>query len=343
MDPRRPFRPHWTFPSRPQVRISWSSCSIPDAPVCFFARRRLIGNGRLTTNIPDVAFYKTGLRNVYYSYKAARHLQRTYQKQFPDTPLHALPSYVLSRSDFLLLYRSRNDVKRIPIFALVLIVCGEFTPLIIPFISGIVPLTCRIPRQLESDRRKLEERRSRSFRDLVTSPPPPPPPTSTPSVLGSKETTNAVVDQDDNSNAINISNDGVEILPYLDRQQLLHISRSLGLHSTYWADRFFPSLLPPAVLLRSRIHRRQVYLETDDRLIVRDGGVDRMDLEEVKMALVDRGVDVLHRSDDQLRLILRNWLWLTTTKRWGLYTLFLTRSVLSSPPISPSFFFPFFG
>ena len=272
------------------------------------------------------------MRNVYYSYKAARHLQRTYIKQFPNTPLYALPSHVLSRSGFQLLHRSRNDVKRIPIFALVLIICGEFTPLIIPFISGIVPLTCRIPRQLESDRRRLEERRSRSFRDLVTSPPPPPPPTSTPSVLHSKETTGAVVDQDDNGDAITISNDGVEILSHLDRQQLLHISRSLGLHSTYWADGFLPSLLPPSVLLRSRIYRRQVYLETDDRLIVRDGGVDRMNLEEVKMALVDRGLDVLHRSEDQLRLTLRRWLWLTTTKNWGVYTLLLTRSVISSPP-----------
>lgn len=50
------------------------------------------------------------------------------------------------------------------------------------------------------------------------------------------------------------------------------------------------------------------YLEWDDKLIKRDGGVEGMDTEEIRMALVQRGVDVLHKSDTQLRAALKAWL-----------------------------------
>ena len=163
-------------------------------------------------------------------------------------------------------------MKRVPAFALVLIICGEFTPLVVIALTGIVPWTCRIPKQIDADRRKLEARRSISFRNL-TAPPP--------------------------------ERRGVELL---ERMQLLHISWSLGLSSKAWdwLGSQYPGL--PNFILRKRVQNRIEYLEMDDRLIVQGGGVGDMEIEEVRMALVERGVNVLGRGDKELKGDLSAWL-----------------------------------
>lgn len=212
---------------------------------------------------------------------------------------------MLSRANFLLLHRSDQDLKRIPIFALVLLVCGEFTPLLVPFITGIVPSTCRIPSQVTATLQKLESRRRESFRNLVTAPPSPP---------SSMSAAQSYIDS-------------------LSRDQLLHISRSLNLHSSRWPDRNPNLPLPPTALLKRRVQRQQHFLETDDRLIERDGHVHGLIPEELRMACVDRGLDTLNKTDAQLRAVLRSWLWLSRGKEgWGVFPLLLTRSVSSLCP-----------
>ena len=46
----------------------------------------------------------------------------------------------------------------------------------------------------------------------------------------------------------------------------------------------------------------------DDDLITKAGGVKDMEIEEVKMALVERGIDVLGKNDNHLRGDLNAWL-----------------------------------
>ncbi len=147
-------------------------------------------------------------------------------------------------------------------------ICGEFTPLIVVFVSNLVPWTLRIPKQIESDRRKLEQRRLTSFRNLTTKPP---------------------------------NEAGLE---KLSRIQLLHISWSLGLSSRLWD--WFGGL--PTGLLRMKIGNRLEYLNLDDGLIRKAGGVRDMHSEEVRMALVERGVNVLGKGDTQLKGDLNAWL-----------------------------------
>lgn len=255
----------------------------------------------------DLTFYKTGLKNVWVNFRLAQSIRsRIKDAQSPssNTPLHALPSSLVSRSDFLLLSRADEDVKRIPVFALILLVCGEFTPLVVPFISGIVPKTCRIPIQVTSERKLLEERRRQSFRDLVTPPP-------------SQMITDPHIPNREEGG----------LLPSLKRDQLLHISRSLGLHSKYWPDKTLSAYLPPTPLLQRRLQKRMSYLKTDDRLIERDGDVHDLISEELHTACVERGLDTLNKNDVQLRTLLRSWLWLTMRKGSSLYPLLLTRSV----------------
>jgi len=50
-------------------------------------------------------------------------------------------------------------------------------------------------------------------------------------------------------------------------------------------------------------------LEMDDKLIKKqDSGIREMNLEEVRMALVERGVDVMGKSKEQLRASLKAWI-----------------------------------
>lgn len=194
----------------------------------------------------------------------------------------------LSRSDFQLLVRNWHDVKRVPTFALVFIVCGEFTPLVVVAMSNVVPWTCRIPKQIEGDRKKLEERRKISFRNLTMPLP---------------------------DNEVGVEG--------LERMQLLHISWSLGLSSSMWD--WLGGRLPglPNAILRRKVRARLEYLELDDELIGREGGVVGMEEEEIKMACVERGIDVVGRDLSGFRADLKGWL--RSVEKTGRERLLLTR------------------
>jgi len=217
-------------------------------------------------------FYKNGLKAIYTNFMACRPLQAKLNNKYNGSLAKAIDAGFLDRSSFQLLTRSWFDVKRIPIFALVFLVCGEFTPLVVVAVSSVVPYTCRIPKQIESDRKTLEKRRAISFRNLT-----------------------AVLPK---------NSAGVDDLV---RMQLLHISWSLGLSSSAWD--WLGGRLPglPTPLLRRKVGRRVQYLELDDKLIKRDGDVERMSIEEVRLALIERGVDILGKSESQLRASLKAW------------------------------------
>jgi LETM1-like protein len=241
----------------------------------------------LLITIPDIdlGFYKAGLKNVYRNFQSARQIQARIRNQeagHSRSLSQAVQQNLISRSEFQLLARNWHDTKRIPIFVLIFIVCGEFTPLIVPFFPAAVPWTCRIPNQIAADRQKEEERRRVSFRDLTDLPGP-----------------NVPVED-------------------LKRNQLLHISRSLSLHSRLWPE----GLLPTDGMLKKRIMARMEYLRMDDSLIVKDGGVKDLEMEEVRMALTERGVDVLGPRDDELKSLLLAWI--KESKKRGL-EMILTR------------------
>lgn len=149
-------------------------------------------------------------------------------------------------------------------------------------VSSIVPRTCRIPRQVERDLRKLEGRRGVSFGNLVV---PAASSTSTPTSVGKDK------------------GNGVESL---GRMQLLHISWSLGLSSSIWD--YLGGQLPglPTFILRRKVRARITYLEMDDTLLMR-GKIGELVGEEVKLACVERGIDVLGREGREVRGDLHRW------------------------------------
>lgn len=145
-----------------------------------------------------------------------------------------------------------------------------------------------MPKQIEGDRKTLEERRAISFRNLTDEPP------KEPGTAG------------------------------LSRQQLIHISWSLGLSSSAWdwLGGQYPGL--PTFLLRRKVDKHVKYLEMDDALIkAAKVSLGNMDIEEVKMALVDRGVDILNVRRENLQKDLDAWL--KSRQNSSVETLLLTR------------------
>lgn len=234
-----------------------------------------------------LAFYKTGLKAVYSNHLAARKITASLP---PGTPApRAASDGLLTRSDFQLLRRSRHDLVRIPLFALVVCVFGEFTPLVVLVLSDVVPRTCKIPRQVAAARERAERRRSVSFRSAA---------------LGAPGAASVSAAARAGAEAGGGRSPAEEVAG-LGREQVLHVGRSLGLFGRWW-DRV--GLGPPGGLVRGRVRRWVEYLDLDDLLIRRDGGVEAMEVEEVRFALEERGLDVLGKNDGQLKGLLKSWL-----------------------------------
>lgn len=242
-----------------------------------------------------LGFYKTGIKNILANRRLAaaiRHrLNSTQTPQLPPSPndrkQNSQPSaknlsakYVLTRAEFQLLRRSQHDMIRVPIFGLLFIILGEWLPLVAVFFTPLLPYTCRVPAQVQSERRVLETRRRRSFRGEIDGNVPAP----------------TVRDGDTEVQRIN----------ELSRVQLMHISRSLGRHIRLWD--LTKGTLPPAVALKSKVAWSLAYLDQDDALLIRDGGIEQLSDEEVRIACEERGIDVLEKDVKLLRATLLRWI-----------------------------------
>ncbi|TQS37376.1 hypothetical protein Golomagni_02151 [Golovinomyces magnicellulatus] len=230
-----------------------------------------------------LGFYKTGIKNIYYNYKASQKIEDLIESKYGGKLTQAVRENAISRSDFQLLTRNWHDIKRVPLFGLMFAVFGEFTPLIVLAIGNIVPLTCRIPAQITKERKKLEERRRKIFEQSAPFKP----------------------------------TEGGHVS--LGPKSLAKINASLGLSSQLW--KFIGG--PPLLILKRRVKKRLEYLRLDDELIESAGGVHKMCTEEVKMALVERGIDVLGRDESLLRDDLKSWL--VSRKKFAQEKLILTR------------------
>jgi len=227
----------------------------------------------LATAKAYVAFYKTGLKNIYTNTRllwAIKPGRRPHSSTIP-------PVLALTRAHLLLQTRWRHDARRVPLFALMLLICGEFTPFVVLAVPRIAPLTCRIPAQVDRIRKDAEARRHRSaeaFRGRADLDP-------------SKE------------------------IPY--NLVVGHLARSLGVVSSLW-DRI--GWVPGSIAGRNSA-RRLRFLAIDDSLLAQAGGVPALESEEVTLACVDRGIDTLGRKDGELRDVLARWMVLTDANALG--------------------------
>ncbi|KAI5290143.1 hypothetical protein KEM54_002346 [Ascosphaera aggregata] len=226
-----------------------------------------------------VSFYKTGMKNVYYNYKAAQKLREDtglkgwsfLSPPIPETGIWCGGSKrnrnkhssktdkvaQLSRADFQLLHRSAYDMRRVLPFSLMLLVCGEMTPLVVLALGSlVVPKTCLIPRQIDSDeiafarrKRKLVSLRSK-WGDLKQLPHP--------------------ID-----------------LEKLDARSLRDAAIALNLASRNPHTALLPFIAN--LIYKPRLRKHIAYLAWDDKLILKYGGVSALSGEEVKRAVLERG------------------------------------------------------
>ncbi|KAI1469143.1 uncharacterized protein F4812DRAFT_470247 [Daldinia caldariorum] len=113
-------------------------------------------------------FYKTGVRAIFTNRKL---LAQSPTASVPRPPISSATT-TLTRSDVLLRRRVRHDLACLPTFGVLLLVCGELTPLVVLLFPRLTPLTCRIPKQADALRRGSEARRAASFRGLRYRPAP---------------------------------------------------------------------------------------------------------------------------------------------------------------------------
>lgn len=238
-----------------------------------------------------LTFYKTGFKQIYTNSRLVWSLSSASGIP-PDTPAPPgqtaepprLRPAATTRSTELLKRRWRHDIRRLPLFAIMFIVCGEFTPLVVLALPSVVPLTCRIPRQIEKLRRATEERRRASsarIQDKLHNP-------SSGGGIGSSSS----------------STEGLAALPRAETTA--HIARSLGLISPLW-DRLPLSDGLVGVLASRRVRAHIAYLDRDGHLLSQAGGVPALEDDEVALACEDRGLPVVDESADALRESLRRW------------------------------------
>jgi len=230
-------------------------------------------------------FYMAGLKAMWANFKSTQGLV----KKLPSTDIatirQAVNQGILSRADFQSIRRSKSDLSKLPPFILLWCICGEFTPLIIVFVTGLVPRILWIPKQVQQAREKAEERR-KTIRSK--------------SKYGEKPL-KTIIKEDLRTSSGSTS-----------REAYRYVAQSLGLYSGLW-DRFAPSVIPPG-LLQQRVNARLKDLEVDDYAISRDGGVTSMSDDEVKMACEERGIGVLGKEDEILKKELEGWLQHRTSK-----------------------------
>jgi len=109
-----------------------------------------------------LSFYKTGLKNVWFNYKEYRKIK----ERLGSFPLNDVVKYggkggrpTISRREYQLYLRTRQDIRKLIPFGLILVICGEFTPLVVLALgSAVVPSTCRIPKQVIKDQVNLLRR-----------------------------------------------------------------------------------------------------------------------------------------------------------------------------------------
>lgn len=251
-----------------------------------------------------LSFYKAGLKNVYGNFRLSAPIRRrvglsVWFPSFPDIPPPSMAraqttigepltrerrTAGLRRAEYHLLRRSSYDLRRLIPFAFVLLICGELTPFVVllPGVGNlVVPRICLTPRQLDKEERSFALRKDRE--EIVYN--------------GAK-----YMDLKD-SKAIRDLN-AFSISP----TDALNATISLNL------TRHTPpqSLIPlfARLFYRRRLSKHLTYLVWDDVLLRRDGGVEALCREELRISILQRGgVEVLLQdSEEEERRWLKTWI-----------------------------------
>lgn len=205
----------------------------------------------------------------------------------------------MGRGQFQLVRRSARDVRRMIPFTLILIVCGEFTPLIVPiFGSAITPATCRVPGQIAKERNTASKRKHAALLAHVQT------------VSGNNTALESVQVGSEQELSLLAEFANPVWAASADAHAVLRACAVFGLVKAH--DRTLGSALAGSIY-RPRLQRYLEYLSIDDGMVRAGGGVAALSPTEVRIALDERGAgDVAAlRAGEKAELVEREWL-----ERW---------------------------
>ncbi|KAF1838018.1 hypothetical protein BDW02DRAFT_565526 [Decorospora gaudefroyi] len=232
-----------------------------------------------------VGFYKQGITHVRQTLKLAKALRQKAAKT-PDTDI----SQVLTRAEWQIVTRSRIDALRLPAFATLVLLLGEWLPLVVVYITPLIPEACRIPQQVQRTLRKLEDKRQDRMRRVRLDA----------RRLMSKDAQPAGAPIPDLTSSENVRSPRPTGLDW--RQMTLYQLSILSAQCNCYPAVFdWLPFTPPKWLLQRNFRKKMEYLRTDDGLIERDGGWAGLGRQELERACVERGVRVLGKKEHELR------------------------------------------
>jgi len=234
------------------------------------------------------SFYKEGVKAVWFNNRASKLLRERITGELGAGGEKAAAARgLISRAEWQVLRRNERDIGKLPLFGVLVVVFGEWLPLFVPFMPGVVPGTCRIPSQVRGMREVGEERRRMSFRTANFEP--------EKGQIGFEEM--AVGE----GGAWPMASEEyvLDVLKPMRDDQLHHLSTTLGLHGRIW-DRL--QLSP--FLIRRRVTKHLQYLALDDRLLAQAPPSAKLTHVELEN---ERGLDVLDRPEAILRESLEWW------------------------------------
>ncbi|KAJ5710769.1 hypothetical protein N7488_004925 [Penicillium malachiteum] len=264
-----------------------------------------------------LGFYKSGIFNVYHNYRASIPIRKALGLAIfiPTSPTHNISHLrsslntesssttsngtIVGRAQYQLTHRSALDIRRLIPFATIVAICGEFTPLLLPYLGkSITPSTCRIPDQIHKERVKAIEAKSAALAsqaDLDKIPTP---------VPGSREEIRYIMKY------LNI-----HWVKRADNEAVLRACAVLKLSNAFqrrkWVGAEFGVFWDFLVfaILRPRLVRYVRYLELDDTLIRDAGGPAGLSEKELQLAVEERGaVDVGWGLEEKAESVRREWL-----------------------------------
>jgi hypothetical protein len=239
-----------------------------------------------------MTFYKQGISNV----RETARFAKTLRKKAEETPDRDM-SEVLTRAEWQIVRRSKNDVRRLPVFGVLALVLGEWMALFAIFLTPVIPEACRIPKQVERKKRKLEERRSKNMmhimkrmRRLVRKEVPPmkPRPMHLPKDGSMDQTPKNIALA--RIQAASVHNLTIGELCFFAAR-----------HDCYPRIFTWTPFIPPKWLLQRNIRRKFAYTSKDDELIERDGGWAALSKLELERACEERAFDVVDKTEEDMR------------------------------------------
>ncbi|WPH04344.1 Hypothetical protein R9X50_00723300 [Acrodontium crateriforme] len=229
------------------------------------------------------SFYKNGVKAVWFNRKARLLiLGRLSDKKLES----AAEKKLLSRAEYQVVARNLRDIGKLPLFTVLVMLLGEWLPLLVPYIPNAVPYVCRFPKQIEGMRSKQEERRRRAFREGVVGP-------------------HIEIPRTEKDVSSTNRGNGAAIIDGLKYEQLHHLSSTLDLHGRWWETL---NVEPPRFMIARRLSQKLGYLAIDDSLLLHAGGASKLSSAELGIACEERGMDVLNRADAELQQRLDEWL-----------------------------------